>query len=1146
MAHSSINNRLTNKTSITTPHTEYLYRLNSANILFYDNIESIPKRQEENTQYLLSSDKLPNGKHNVDLLANEILGLDTRKMLQKLFDVNQKYINKEGDIQQLKSDIEAFIDLTIKTIEKLKVKHKNIFQQDMLDIINIGHSKTAFEKGMNSIEELLANIRNANKEAKEMAKNDATKTLITLLSKVFWHTHSSMITYIATRLPKANVVMINIFRNFAFSNPYTAFAVILALCFWAIWRFFDSKESNELKIEIYRLYIISNNIFRYMNKQNNFLVNIINFDKKMSGNIFFEKDNIKYITSPSQMHNIQTIMPKNNTNIIDKIVLCKISHKESRKDIDISSLLTKKETIYSKTIYHKNQHFALSVFPITKEKLQDSDITNTSAFKHLKNLTLQFNNFLFIKTSYLSSTIMLDMILHSITQSSQQNKPLIEKYILFIILAPQIDSPQYKTYNFIKEVCNKNSILQKKVLFVNSINQIEKQVIFENFRQVIFENYTQLEQYYNKKHNVLELFHIDKKTNLKEILDNFCKDCKDKDISQITEEFSEIYSLIFEQGYLKENKQTKQYANHIINALFAFDNIMSNFIDFKKQSKQQDDISFNDSDLKELRNKVREMLNDTDISTSVFCITNIFNNAYFSNAPTQEISSFKNLMDKYANDNLFQKYKDSILNKQGLTPYNIHQAIELLMPFDSSIFVAFFSSRQFDELCIFILYLIDIEIGGLFLYTAFNLNILQVFQVEKKLDSKTIKEIIKQDFNERFDEAMQDNVVDYVIDFVKQKLPKDKTTKNAGNIAHFLLSLIAKESKEKLKNIIENTELMSNNLAKTLENILNDADKINQLNNVIDNTNLQNLNIEFYNIFFKEHLPKQQKELSINILQKSQSLRKNTAQALMPFILQEILNKQFPSISKTDLKRQVTFFLLSANPKQDRIYSKWEKGDKYFYIPKELSNTILVGDFHASLILDTPLDSGYCIHNPSIGLYVDSTDLAKQLSLNELRSNINPNIDISQTFCLRTDKIFKEAYCKVLYYLDMGTNESMQYLQKRLKMSKENIKKHFNFANLNITNKAIKTKIKKDSNKGNDDNNFELSKSNVKYVKDFLIQLKRLAEWNYEIYMAKNTNISKNKKDNSEGKKPAIMLGTFIYNEDFIPTVIDINDSKDL
>ena len=275
-------------------------------------------------------------------------------------------------------------------------------------------------------------------------------------------------------------------------------------------------------------------------------------------------------------------------------------------------------------------------------------------------------------------------------------------------------------------------------------------------------------------------------------------------------------------------------------------------------------------------------------------------------------------------------------------------------------------------------------------------------------------------------------------------------------------------------------------------------------------------------------------------------MRKNTAQALMPFILQEILNKQFPSISKTDLKRQVTFFLLSANPKQDRIYSKWEKGDKYFYIPKELSNTILVGDFHASLILDTPLDSGYCIHNPSIGLYVDSTDLAKQLSLNELRSNINPNIDISQTFCLRTDKIFKEAYCKVLYYLDMGTNESMQYLQKRLKMSKENIKKHFNFANLNITNKAIKTKIKKDSNKGNDDNNFELSKSNVKYVKDFLIQLKRLAEWNYEIYMAKNTNISKNKKDNSEGKKPAIMLGTFIYNEDFIPTVIDINDSKDL
>ena len=66
MSHSSINNRLTNKTSITTARTEYLYRLNSVDTLFYDNIESMPKRQEENAQYLLSSDKFLNNKRNID------------------------------------------------------------------------------------------------------------------------------------------------------------------------------------------------------------------------------------------------------------------------------------------------------------------------------------------------------------------------------------------------------------------------------------------------------------------------------------------------------------------------------------------------------------------------------------------------------------------------------------------------------------------------------------------------------------------------------------------------------------------------------------------------------------------------------------------------------------------------------------------------------------------------------------------------------------------------------------------------------------------------------------------------------------------------------------------------------------------------
>ncbi len=184
---------------------------------------------------------------------------------------------------------------------------------------------------------------------------------------------------------------------------------------------------------------------------------------------------------------------------------------------------------------------------------------------------------------------------------------------------------------------------------------------------------------------------------------------------------------------------------------------------------------------------------------------------------------------------------------------------------------------------------------------------------------------------------------------------------------------------------------------------------------------------------------------------------------------------------------------------------------------------------------------GYCNHNPSIGAYAKNKDLAQEQFKSMIKNNIFSVVALNSSFGKRSDSIFKEAYCKVLCYLDLATDEHVAYLSTRIpNTTKETIKKLFNSQTLMDTKNLITTKVKKDPKQGSD-GKFIASKA-MTYNRDFLIQLKRIAEYSYQSYKgafkANNNGLSNSREESKE----APLLCHFVYNEKFIPTTIDVKD----
>lgn len=1110
-----------NNKSIITPNTKYMYPL-TATIEPY--IKNTLPSVAQSLEALLSDKFLHNylannhyGVQNIPPLnENKIVGIDMLNMYAKLFAILQQYESGNIDAKTSINEIDEYIQTIKNTVNNFKSRYANLFKKDTLNDVNIYNTQQLFSKSSQKLDILLDDIGKSQDKATIMAENQTNKMLVVLMGLNVYYSHSSVVMACAIRLLQPNSVLFRIIQSCFAITPYGAIISLIALAGIALFYISNLKNNHNLKIKLYEFYAVLNSISQKINEQNTYLASIINIDKKYSGNIMlFDKKVIKYLTKPLYA-DISKLL---NDSFIDKPYICTIFNKNQFIDLNITSLLEPNTTQENIPIKQNKHQFAISIYPhIKKNNIENNDIISTSAFKHLKSIVLGFSNFLFIQSPYFSSTIALDMIAQSFSKSHENNNYIANKYMLFVTNSISMNSPHYGISELIKSHCRSNNNIKDSVLFLNVINRINKQQLLLNFDKQIKKYYTMIS---NKQNDIKQLTLL---------LNNLCDN--DKNIMDIADNFNAINYFIFNQKHLFDNevladKQTSFPQQKLINLLVSFENILSHFIDFKIQCKNKGNgIVFNEEDLNELRDKVREKLNEIALFQSIFCITHLFNNAYFSNTPAGQINQLKNLLreSKEKHNSQFMRYKNK-LDDVKFSDGDIYYFVNSILPFNSQILLAFFNKNEYDEICIFILYLLDLEIGGMLIYYRYHLIALSNYTPESNI--KNFENIFKKDFQERFQNTLENVSIDSVLDTLKTKIDSNKINKSTINIITFLTSTIAKKLKDWIKNNVSEKSLETNNLISLLQGILSNQNNIKNMDNILNDTmNQTNM---------PQQIPAPTKhnkyrfDIIDTLLKQLKGIKKIklSPQGLIAFAIMEYLDEKFPVIPKTDLKRQIMFFLLTTREKQNTPYSKWETDKDYFYIPKELHKTLIVGDFHASLLLDNALDCGYLTHNPSIGAYIDDEEAIKPQLIKELKANINNGVALDSI----GDDIIKEAYCKVLHYLDIGTNESMQFLITRLNLEQWH-KQYFNLNTVSSKELTIETKIKIKPKQDNKDDNF----NNVKYIKDFLVQLKRIAEYNYGIY-----NNTINKDIVGINATPQI-LGNYIYNESFIPTNIDLVD----
>ena len=202
----------------------------------------------------------------------------------------------------------------------------------------------------------------------------------------------------------------------------------------------------------------------------------------------------------------------------------------------------------------------------------------------------------------------------------------------------------------------------------------------------------------------------------------------------------------------------------------------------------------------------------------------------------------------------------------------------------------------------------------------------------------------------------------------------------------------------------------------------------------------------------------------------------------------------------------------------------------------------------------------FYIHNQallhkSIGGYIRDSDTSLQVFIQTLRNLINDKVNIDK-IGEKAGKIVKEAYAKLWFYLDMRENKQLEaYLRNEVQVDP----KYYTLDN--ITSQAyIQTKLKITQDKANQsfaENNKEENfitmegnaKGKIRFNRDFLIQLKRVAEWNYRVYEEKEVLLQPQNEEShiraSSTKEPSPdewLGGNLIYVKDYIPTTIDIKD----
>lgn len=1134
-----------------------IFTLDKTNDIALEHIEEIQKKNKESHiqrgSYKISTQISNNTKEILDLSMMMI------KLVTLLNDENKDDKDIEDILNQIRNNLNYY------------KKQDNMILNAIKDY-NFSNTKESFTKAREALDEICKSLDEYANKAKKDFENRFNKDIINLTAQIIGITHLPVVSHIlihklGTSMAKRFLFKLLLDLGDASLGPI-GITISLALLLWDISNFFSTKHKDNQKLKAtYKVYGAILSIYERLDYP---LVSLLNFGYIGAGNLItIHKDNLfTYSLYPNYGKFSSTFLYsflKNNVSNFEdisyKVNLSLNSEKEPNQAY-IENIFEKDNKKYG-SISNAKKNTQFSTFSFEHlyniyEENKNNNFTHSSAFQHLQNIFLKFDSFLFVKSSSFSSILANDMLMQSFTPSKQRNKPRKNKTALFLTNCLHNGLPEYQMQNHIKNKLYDNKNTKSNVLFLSAMYRIKKatfvRTLIDNLTDLFqkLENYAYYKiqkskyltqnlgkliyEYHAGEVKFHDYFVTSYAINDKKLCDmnekDFCNFIYDLCQIFINKEYMQIYDNYIDNRYKNDQKLFKAKENiqkiceNIITIILDTSKLFSHFnvyevVGLKQYQKQIEEEYEKQKQILEKFFKKESFTSKTDKQ-----VPNIFYNIKeikeLCIALLEKYFNVKNSSEKNL-ESLLEESKDRIeiskaernlqtSNKLAYYQITIEYVISLL-PLNKSFLNcleeedAFLFSRLIvnelntrkneNNLILDFIENYEIIIG---LYTL-------IYSNDKDFDELLINNNIKQEIIEAFNEISKDASKNILKDELKNKLKKiDK---------YGVITAITFEdsTKDATKNIV-------------LE-IAKELDKS-----------------------YTQHLPSTD-------LPKWLSLLFYVANSMISYICNLILNKIFPVQigSVRDMKQQAVALIFALNRHTNTPYATCKQGSEYLTFPIEITQTLINADLKAVILGGSALNSGLLVHTPSVALFNENQENAIKTLKETLRHFMNNKVNLIG-IGEKGRSIVKEAYAKLWFYLDMGKNQEIEsYLRVKLQTKPS----YYTLENL-TSDKYIRVKLKKAQELDNSDENFiEVdgnAKGGIKFNHDFLIQLKRVAEYNYAMYRGlisaedSKEAINKNVSETSgEGEFEKVdkspdeyFCGNLIYNEDYIPTTIDIVD----
>ncbi|RDU61212.1 hypothetical protein CQA53_10470, partial [Helicobacter didelphidarum] len=1068
-----------------------------------------------------------------------------------------------------------------KNLESYKNKTLNI---DNIKDCDFSDTKKILEKGKDSLEKIIKSLQKYENMSKEDFENRFDKDFIVLGANIIGTTHAPILAHILVHKLGSNVAKQFLFRIVlgGITGPWGIFISIVWLLV-EIYDFLANKQQENKRIaEAYRLYGAIISIYENIDYS---LASLLNFGHIGFGNLITTQNTntLTYHLYPNydifKSDFMYKVISNNTLNFKDISYKVSLSLQEEKiqNDIYLQNIFEKSNRIsHCEMANTQFSTFSFQDAPFIKDST--AIFSESSAFQHFKNVFLRFDSFLFVKTSSFSSILANDILMQSFKTSNQNNPARINKTALFLTNCLHNGTPEYKVQQHIKTTLQNNENTKKNILFLSAMYRVEKSIVVREFLKQMTDLFNKLEEYAHTEwlsrltdsyltHYIGSL--IDKyragKVNratfygfVSRITSYSLNDnsVNNMDANEFCNFMYELCMVFITRKHVDIvdhyiNKQKHQEAKSNIKDIFMQMNaiitdiskILSHFNTFsfaklEQYQKNIDEIYKKQKEEIEKFFSIQYLQNNSTTSKEYNVFYNISSikdlcigilNRYFNkNIQSELFANLEYLSQRYQ-EIQFDDIEKSIKDRDKIEYTNILKSvIDPILPLDDSM----------------LNYLSDEE--TLYFYTIIIDNIKDYAKQLEDSKDKEQHQVLQNLIGNYYTNLAIFELLTTQEKAIQEKIHKIYNDKNTQGLLEAILNGIADISKDSAKETLK--ELLKNKYS-TLDSLINDNIK----------GILKDLTTNFANIQDAKN-PYIKQLNSLTEFSKNQKIYNFTsiiAKVTIGYVANAILDKIFPTQIKNieAMKQKAIALLVAMNRHRDTPYATCKKGSKYLTLPIEITQTLINADLQAMIIGGSPLNSGFCVHTPSVAIFSENNEKALQTLTQTLRNLMNDKVDIMKLGA-ESGEIVKEAYAKLWFYLDMGENKQLEsYLRNELQVNP----KYYTLRNL-TSDAYIQTKLKTTQDKDNQSfaqnnkkENFITMEGNakggVRFNRDFLIQLKRIAEWNYRVYEEKEVlpQIQNNKMPNNrlsikEPSPDEWLAGNLIYDKEYIPTTIDVKD----